>query len=182
VSGSTTGNAQSAPVADRQNRRLLVTSWVSVAARLVLGAVLAAAGILKVAVPPTEQVRAVRAYQLLPYGVDAVVGYTLPFVEILLAAALLLGIGTRVAAVLAGVLMLAFVAGIGSVWARGISIDCGCFGGGGPVAAGETKYLEEILRDVGLVLLAGWLSVFGPGRFAVGRSHRKEPTRGADER
>jgi uncharacterized membrane protein YphA (DoxX/SURF4 family) len=172
VGGSTTGNMRSAPVANRPSRRVLVTAWISVAARLLLGGVLAAAAVLKLAVPPTEQVRAVRAYQLLPYGVDAVVGYTLPFVELFLAAALLLGLGTRVAAVLAGILMLAFVAGIGSVWARGISIDCGCFGGGGPVSAGETKYLEEILRDIGLVLAAGWLAVFGPGRFAVGRSQQ----------
>ncbi len=170
MNGSTMGEMRSAPVAGHTSRWASVTPWISVAARLVLAGVLAAAGILKLAVPPVEQVRAVRAYQLLPYGVDAVIGYTLPFVEILLAVALLLGFGTRVAAVVSAVLMLAFVAGIGSVWARGISIDCGCFGGGGPVAPGETRYLQEILRDAGLVLAAGWLAVFGPGRFAIDRS------------
>jgi uncharacterized membrane protein YphA (DoxX/SURF4 family) len=147
--------------------------WVSLVARLVLGGVLAAAGILKLGVAPTEQVRAVRAYQLLPYGVDAAVGYTLPFVEIVLALALLVGMGTRVAAVLTGILMLVFVAGIASVWARGLSIDCGCFGDGGPVAPGQTRYLEEILRDLGLTLCAAWLAVFGAGRIAL---HRKRPT------
>ena len=141
--------------------------WVSLVARLLLAGVLAAAGILKLAVSPAEQVRAVRAYDLLPYGVDAAVGYTLPFVELLLAVALVLGLGTRVAAFVAGVLMLVFVAGIASVWARGLSIDCGCFGGGGPVAPGQTAYLAEILRDVGLVIVAGWVVVFGAGRFAL---------------
>jgi uncharacterized membrane protein YphA (DoxX/SURF4 family) len=146
-----------------------VAPWISLAARLVLGGVLATAGILKLGVAPTEQVRAVRAYQLLPQGVDAAAGYTLPFVEIVLALALLVGMGTRVAAVLSGVLMLVFVAGIASVWARGLSIDCGCFGDGGPVEPGQTKYLEEILRDLGLTLCAAWLAVFGSGRFALDR-------------
>jgi hypothetical protein len=68
-------------------------------------------------------------------------------------------------------LMVAFIIGVASAWARGLTIDCGCFGGGGQVAASETKYPEEILRDIGLVLLGGWLVVFGAGRFALdGRS------------
>ena len=47
--------------------------------------------------------------------------------------------------------MLAFVIGIASAWARGLRIDCGCFGGGGQLAAGvEPDYLIEILRDFGL--------------------------------
>jgi hypothetical protein len=44
-------------------------------------------------------------------------------------------------------------------WARGLSIDCGCFGGGGAAPQGETAYGRELLRDAGLLLLAGWLVV-----------------------
>lgn len=44
------------------------------------------------------------------------------------------------------------MAAIASVWARGMSIDCGCFGGGGTLTGGtERGYALDIARD--LVLL-----------------------------
>ena len=49
---------------------------------------------------------------------------------------------------------MAFIIGIASVWARGIQIDCGCFGGGGFDADATAKYPWEIARDVGLLLLS----------------------------
>jgi hypothetical protein len=53
----------------------------------------------------------------------------------------------------------AFIIGIASAWARGLNIDCGCFGEGGTIDPSQTRYLEEILRDVGLVLCAAWLVI-----------------------
>jgi hypothetical protein len=38
-----------------------------------------------------------------------------------------------------------------------LSIDCGCFGGGGAVEPGQTTYGLELLRDAAFLLLAGWL-------------------------
>jgi hypothetical protein len=52
-----------------------------------------------------------------------------------------------------------FVAGVTQAWARGLSIDCGCFGGGGVVAPEGTAYGRELLRVAGFLLLAGWLVV-----------------------
>jgi hypothetical protein len=43
------------------------------------------------------------------------------------------------------------------VWARGIAINCGCFGGGGAVAASQTQYWQDLLRDTGFLLLSAWL-------------------------
>src|SRR5699024_9122073 len=57
-----------------------------------------------------------------------------------------------------GVLVLVLIAAIAQAWARDLSIDCGCFGGGGQIAAGETSYPLEILRDVGFLVLASWLA------------------------
>jgi hypothetical protein len=61
--------------------------------------------------------------------------------------------------VVGGVLMVVFIIGIGSAWARGLSIDCGCFGKGGSIAASQTQYPQEIARDVGLLACAVWLMV-----------------------
>jgi hypothetical protein len=52
-----------------------------------------------------------------------------------------------------------FIAGVTQAWARGLSIDCGCFGGGGAVDPGETAYVAELLRDAGFLALAVWLVV-----------------------
>ena len=76
----------------------------------------------------------------------------LPLFELALAVALLLGVATRSRAIVAGALMTAFVIGVASAWARGLSIDCGCFGGGGEVADGEAHYLPVLLRDLGFTL------------------------------
>jgi uncharacterized membrane protein YphA (DoxX/SURF4 family) len=134
----------------------LVIPWLGTALRLLLAGVLGVAGALKVS-NPADAVAAVRAYELLPESVERFVGYGLPFLEIALALLLLIGFATRIAAVAAGLLLLVFIAGIASAWARGLSIDCGCFGGGGEVAPGATNYLPEILRDAGLVIAAGVL-------------------------
>jgi uncharacterized membrane protein YphA (DoxX/SURF4 family) len=131
---------------------------VGVLCRLLLGAVWLVAGLLKVP-DPAANVRAVRAYRLLPESVVQVVGHGLPILEILLGGCLLLGLVTRVAAVVSAVLLAAFVVGIGSAWARGLSIECGCFGGGaGPSANAAAAYPWDIARDVGLLLASAWLA------------------------
>jgi len=87
---------------------------------------------------------------------------------------LILGIGVRFSALAGGALMVVFIAAISQAWARGLSIDCGCFGGGGTVDPGETKYLSEILRDTGLALLALYLVRYPLTRFAVEKFMKTE--------
>jgi uncharacterized membrane protein YphA (DoxX/SURF4 family) len=130
--------------------------WVSTAVRLLLAGVFLAAGGLK-AVDPSSSVAAVRAYRLLPAALETLVGWGLPFVEIGLGLLLVLGAFTRVIAALAALVLAVFVAAVVSVAVRGLSIDCGCFGGGGSVAPGQTTYTGEIVRDVALLLAALWL-------------------------
>ena len=131
---------------------------VGLLARLVLGGVLIVAGALKVGHLETSA-RAVRAYQLLPYDVAGWVGYGLPVLELAIGALLVLGLFTRTAAAVGGLLMVVFIGGIASAWARGLSIDCGCFGEGGTIDPSQTAYLSEILRDVGLLACATWLVI-----------------------
>jgi uncharacterized membrane protein YphA (DoxX/SURF4 family) len=147
---------------------------VSTGARLVLGGVLLVAGAIKVADPVASE-QAVAAYELLPHALETPVGWGLPFVEVALGLLLLVGYGTRIAAAAAGILMVLFIAAVGSAWARGLSIDCGCFGGGGQVAPGQTRYLQEILRDLGLLALAAWLVRFPRSWFALDTNPHTAP-------
>lgn len=131
---------------------------IGTVAQFGLAAVFLVSGLLK-AVDPDQTYIAVRAYDVLPdVGVE-VVAALLPWVELALGLLLLAGVGTRLVAVLSTALLLVFVAGVVQAWARGLSIDCGCFGGGGAVEPGETTYVQELLRDAGFLLMAGWLVV-----------------------
>ncbi|WP_232660305.1 MauE/DoxX family redox-associated membrane protein [Pseudonocardia sp. TRM90224] len=135
-----------------------VLDVIGTVARLGLAAIWLVSGILK-AVDPDQTYVAVRAYDVLPRDAVGVVAAMLPWVEIAFGVLMLVGIGVRVVAVLSALLFLLFIAGVAQAWARGLSIDCGCFGGGGTVEPGQTTYVQELLRDIGFVLLAAWLIV-----------------------
>lgn len=139
-------------------RRTLVLDVVGLLARVVLGAVLVWAGAAKIGSPLTAQ-RAVQAYEILPMDLAGAVGLALPFVEVVLGVLLLVGLFTRPVAAVSTVLMAAFVLGIAQAWARGLTIDCGCFGGGGQVGADETRYPQEIARDLAFAAAGTWLVV-----------------------
>jgi uncharacterized membrane protein YphA (DoxX/SURF4 family) len=137
------------------------------AARLILAVVLLWAGGAKLG-DLGASVRAVNAYQLMPYEMARVIGAALPFVEVALGLLLLAGLATRVVAAATAALMAVFIAGIVSAWARGLNIDCGCFGGGGELAAGvEPSYGGEVARDVALLAIAGALAIWPRSALSV---------------
>ena len=112
---------------------------------------------------------AVRAYELLPIELANFLGIVLPYLEIAVGILLIIGAAVRVSAVISGLLMFAFSIGIAQAWARGLSIDCGCFGGGGQVAPGTANYLPELVRDAGLALMAFYLFRFPQSKFGLDR-------------
>jgi uncharacterized membrane protein YphA (DoxX/SURF4 family) len=143
-----------------------VKDWFGLVARLVTGGVWIVAGALKLP-HPADSVRAVRAYDLLPEAVVPAVGHLLPVLEVVIGLCLVVGVMVRGTSVVSALLFVAFVIGISSAWARGLSIDCGCFGGGGEIPDAAAKYPGEIARDVGLLLLSGWLVLRPRSRFAL---------------
>lgn len=165
---STERSSTPAEIADLTplKRRSTIKDWVGLLARLILGGALVVAGALKIG-SLEYSVDSVRAYQILPWDVAKWVGYGLPIVEFILGAMILAGFLTRWTALLGTLMMLAFVIGIISVWARGINIDCGCFGDGGAVAAGETQYPLDIARDVLFMAAGVWLVIRPRSKFAV---------------
>lgn len=150
------------PGPDRERPGRGWADWVGLAARLVLGGTLLVAGLLKVG-SPGQTVLSVRAYRLLDWQLASVVGHVMPAVEILVGLALVTGLVTRWSALLGSALMVAFVIAICSAWARGLRIDCGCFGSGGlvekPWAEVRRRYVIDLVRDLGLLALGIWLVV-----------------------
>lgn len=145
---------------------------VSVLARLGLAAVWLASGWIKASDPNTTEL-AVRAYQILPESLVHPVALGLPALELILGLLLLIGLGTRLAAMISGAVFLVLIAAIASSWARGLSIDCGCFGGGGAVAGIDGwDYASEIARDIGFTALAVWLMFFPHTPWSLGPRSR----------
>ncbi|MFC9787838.1 MauE/DoxX family redox-associated membrane protein [Rhodococcus sp. NPDC127528] len=144
---------------------------VSFLARLGLAAVWLISGGIKFA-DPTQTVVAVRAYQLLPEDLVRPVASALPMFEIALGLLLLIGLGVRLTAVVSVLVLAGLITAVVSAWARGLSIDCGCFGGGGAAEVDGWDYAREVARDVGFMAMAVWLIVFPRSPFALGPRSR----------
>lgn len=67
-------------------------------------------------------------YDLVSHGVAVLGSAVLPWLEISLAAMLLLNIERKVSFALSSILALLFIGAQASALMRGLSIDCGCFG------------------------------------------------------
>src|SRR5215470_4393025 len=154
-----------------------VLDVVGTVVRLGLAAVWFVSGSIKLS-DPGQTYLAVKAYDVLPDGMVHPIATALPLLELALGVLLLVGLVTRIAAVASAVLLVLFIAGVAQSWARGLTIDCGCFGGGGQVAQGQTQYPQEIARDVGFLVLAGWLIVRSRTKLALDGWLRGETVRG----
>lgn len=138
--------------------KILGNPAIGLVFRLVLAGVLIYAGGVKIFEPHGAR-DAILAYRVFPPSVAPFLGYALPAVEIGLGLLLLVGLFVRISGLVTALLMLGFVAGIASVWYRGYSIDCGCFGGGGDISpeGRASRYTVEIIRDSIFALMGFWL-------------------------
>lgn len=149
--------------------------WCGLAVRLLAAAIWLVAGIAKLG--DLESFRAqVHTYDLLPGALEAPFAYSLPSVEVGLGLYLTLGLLVRPAAIFGCMLMVIFIAAMAQAWARGLRLDCGCFGslaregvGPGTLARDAALALPSValaLRPARLLSLdRAWLH--RPDRFAV---------------
>ena len=115
--------------------------WV---VRVLVGMVLAVAGSAKAFQPETFSIEVDR-FQLTPWLLSVVLGYFLPWFEIVTAIALFcrpLYLGALLA--VSGLGML-FAVAVGSAWWRGLDISCGCFGALGSGHVNAWHILSSLL-------------------------------------
>jgi len=117
--------------------------------RLLLAGTFLYAGYIKGA-DPVAFAGQVANYQILPYAWNFVVAATLPYIEFLCGAMLLLNRRVRPAVLVLIGLNLVFMVLLSYTIARGLDIDCGCFN---PDGESKTKPLHALWRDAGLMLL-----------------------------
>jgi uncharacterized membrane protein YphA (DoxX/SURF4 family) len=116
--------------------------------RLVVGGVFIYASLDKLA-HPQAFAEVIHHYRLTPYLLLHPSAHLLPVLELVIGSALVLGIGRRGAALIAGVLTVIFMAAITSALIRNLDISCGCFNTDGGHAVG----LDLLWRDGILLLL-----------------------------
>jgi uncharacterized membrane protein YphA (DoxX/SURF4 family) len=133
-------------------------------ARLVVGGLLLATGILKIG-HAAELASAIAGFRLLPSGVVGPMALALPYVELLLGAHLVAGLFTRVAAIVSAVGFAAYAGAIASAVVRHIPANCGCFG---PRDAAVADW-PHIAFDLALVVVSAFIACGAPGALSVDR-------------
>ena len=93
-------------------------------------------------------------YHVPPRALTNLVAITVPWIELLAGAQLVLGIWKRASAVVITAMMVMFLIAIGQAVGRGFNINCGCFGTVDARKVGITALAE----DTALLAMAAWLA------------------------
>ena len=120
--------------------------------RLALGGTMLWAGWEKIP-EPIFFVQTVHAYDILPGVLATPFAVVVPWIEVVIGLALVLGLWTRESALVSAALLVSFGVAIGINIYRGAEIDCGCFGAEG----GRDSLPMALLQD--LLLLAAALAL-----------------------
>lgn len=136
--------------------------------RVLLGALLLAAGILKVG-HPAELAASIAGFRLLPAPIVGPLALALPYVEILLGVYLVAGLFTRVVAVVAALQFVVYAGAVASAVLRHIPANCGCFG---PNDAAVADW-PHVALDLIFAAASAFVAYGAPGALAVDRKLRR---------
>ncbi len=158
-------------------------SLVTLAVRLVLGAVFLYACFFKIADPEDFAIN-IATYQILPDGLVNVLALTLPWLELVAGVLLVAGALSREAGLAIAGMLVVFIVAILMAMDKGLQISCGCF-------ASEQAQADigwpKVIEDAAMLAGAAWVVVAGGGRLSVdellarlkrNRGKDVEPSRG----
>ena len=148
----------------------VVPEYLQLALRVLIGGVFVYAGALKLQ-DPISFSDSVASFSLLPNGLINLVALGLPIFEVLAGVLLISGFFPGPVTLSLLLLSASFGIALAQALARGLSVDCGCFGGGEPSAL---KTWTALGRDVLLLCGCAWLYL--NSRSLQGR-HRTEEER-----
>jgi uncharacterized membrane protein YphA (DoxX/SURF4 family) len=136
--------------------------------RVVLGVIFVYAAWVKLREPWALFAMAIDSYQVLPVWAVELVARVLPWFELLLGILLIAGLWRRVSTAAASLLLVVFFSLMVRALAKGMQIDCGCFGPGERLSW-ITLVRDGALLATSLFLVAHALACSGELQFAVPR-------------
>ncbi len=146
-------------------RAQIIKDGLSVAGRLLLAVTFISACIHKIAWPYDFALQ-VATYQILPLALVNLQAIVLPWLELVVAAALIVGLWTRPAALVTCGMNLMFIVAIALALSADLHLQCGCFSS---AEAGEEMSSSLIVRDIGLFVVGLALVFVRPDRFTLDR-------------
>lgn len=148
------GSRQGCP----RNREMIRNKFVLYAFRLIIGGLFIYAGVIKIA-DPLGFARDIQNYRILPPAVCLFIALVLPWFEALSGAFLIVGIFKQTSAWLLSFLLAGFIVLVIITMARGLDVDCGCFGSLSRKADGRL-----ILEDALMLFMILEVALSNPGR------------------
>jgi len=115
--------------------------------RIVLGGLFVYAGVVKVG-NPLDFAQDIRNYRLVGQSLAFIVAVILPWLEILAGAFLIAGTWKRGAALVITGLLVFFIVLTLVTMARGLDVDCGCFG-----SLSRKSGWSVVLEDLGMLVM-----------------------------
>ncbi len=122
--------------------------------RVVFGAVFVYAGAMKMA-DAAGFAATIFNYQILPAKMVYGAAMVIPAVEVACGLSLWVNSLARASAVVLNLMTVVFMGALGWAMARGLDVDCGCFGGGGSTNAKEALIRDAVILAVGLIAMWG---------------------------
>lgn len=156
----------------RQTDLTWKTGWtlpqaVTLAARVILAVVWIRAGAYKLAADSRiDVIQSIQGYEIFSQEWATFLGGIIGPLEVAGGVLLLLGVIPRFTGWLSAIVLTLFIIGISQAWARGLVIDCGCFGDVQISDDVERDYAFSIARDILYVVLS-LVVAYGPHRLAV---------------
>jgi uncharacterized membrane protein YphA (DoxX/SURF4 family) len=142
--------------------KILNNNILLLSIRLFLGFIFILAAVIKIA-DPAGFSQSIYNYKLMPDFLINVLAIVFPWIELVAGILLVFGISVKEnSAILTGLLVVFIIAIVISL-ARGLDINCGCFG----TVEGSKVGLMKILENVGLVLLGLILIKFDSKYFSL---------------
>jgi len=134
-------------------KNVLNNKYLLLVLRAILAFVFIYAAILKIA-EPGDFSQAIANYKLLPDNFINILAIILPWIEISAGLLLLFGVAVKENSIIISGMLVIFIIAIAISLARGLNIDCGCFGTANGNELGSIKLFQNIgLLAIGIILI-----------------------------
>ena len=142
--------------------KLVSNKYLLLLFRIFLGLLFIYAGIEKISDPAAFS-NAIYNYKLLPFSLVNFFAITLPWIELSAGLLLLFGVYVKENSSIVAALLIIFFIAIAISLARGLNIECGCFG----TSTGANVGLIKLVENLVLILASSLLMKFGSEKFSL---------------